>query len=76
MIQAGDLLPLPFAPTPTEEVLPKLSKNFQSCIKELNHNAMMIVSPGLLCERGQPKLQGLALEQQKRGCCCYKDSYE
>ena len=65
MIQAGDLLPLPFAPTPTEEVLPKLSKNFQSCIKELKHNAMMIVSPGLLCERGQPWLQGLALEKQE-----------
>ena len=80
MIQEGVLLPIPtpLAPTPVDEVN---RQNHQSCrnfINEINSNAMILiyVPPGLLCERGQPELQGLALAQQRglelvheRGAC-------
>ena len=70
MIQEGVLLPIPtpLASSPVDEVN---WQNHQSCrnsIEKINSNAMILmdVPPGLLCKRGQPGLQGLALAQQRR----------
>ena len=63
MIQEGVLLPIPIhlAPAPADEV------NWQN---QLNSNAIILMDlhPGLLCERGQSQLQGLALVHEKGAC--------
>ena len=63
MIQEGALLPIPFPlPPSVDEVLKNLN-NCPNFMKELNSNAIKHVPSGLFCQRGQPGLQGLALEK-------------